>query len=97
MVFQLVDKVIDKLVQAVEKDADFVIRGSLAYKSTVETRRAKSLRTPDNSGVLFCRYYKTKETCFNMYFIILFSLLYSFCVLRLFRQSEKPPDGGFFS
>ena len=53
--YQLVDKVIDKLMQAVEKDADFVFRFSSAYKGTAESLKAKSLRTPDNSVVLFCR------------------------------------------
>ena len=48
---QLVDKVIDKLPQAVEKDADFVISSSLAYKGTTGLERAKSLKSPENHGI----------------------------------------------
>jgi len=43
---QLVDKVIDKLLRTVEKDADFVFRGSSAYKGTTETRKTKSKKPP---------------------------------------------------
>ncbi|MBR6676168.1 MAG: hypothetical protein IKL24_02425, partial [Clostridia bacterium] len=39
--FQLVDKVIDKLAQAVVKDADFVISSPSAYKGTTGLERAK--------------------------------------------------------
>ena len=48
--FQLVDKVIDKLPQAVEKDADFVISSSSAYKGTAELEMAKSVKTSDFFG-----------------------------------------------
>ncbi|MBR6676319.1 MAG: hypothetical protein IKL24_03205 [Clostridia bacterium] len=49
--FQLVDKDIDKLAQAVEKDADFVISRPSAYKGTTGLERAKSLKSPDNQGI----------------------------------------------
>jgi len=41
---------IDKLVRAVEKDADFVISSSSAYKGTTELERAKSVKTSDFFG-----------------------------------------------
>ena len=44
--FRLVDKVIDKLLRTVEKDADFVFRSSSAYKGTTETRKTKSKKPP---------------------------------------------------
>ena len=51
--FQLVDKVIDKLAQAVEKDADFVISRPSAYKGTAGLERAKSLKSPEDQGISF--------------------------------------------
>ena len=48
---QLVDKDIDKLTRTVEKDADFVISRSSAYKGTAELEMAKSVKTSDFSEV----------------------------------------------
>jgi len=45
---------IDKLVRAVEKDADFVISSSSAYKGTAELEMAKSSKTSDFSEVFLC-------------------------------------------
>jgi len=52
--FQFVDKLIDKLLRAVEKDADFVFRLSSAYKGTPESLKAKSTKSPDKSGDFCC-------------------------------------------
>ena len=49
---QLVDKVIDKLVRTVKKDADFVISRPSAYKGTTGLERAKSLKAPEIRGFL---------------------------------------------
>jgi len=38
---------IDKLPRAVEKDADFTLSSSSAYKGTTELERAKSSKTSD--------------------------------------------------
>jgi len=42
---------IDKLRRAVEKDADFVISSSSAYKGTAELEMVKSSKTSDFSEV----------------------------------------------
>jgi len=45
----------DSLYRAVEKDADFVISSSSAYKGTPELEMAKSVKTSDFSEVfLYC-------------------------------------------
>ena len=96
--FQFVDKLIDKLLRAVEKDADFVFRLSSAYKGTPESLKAKSTKSPDKSGDFCCIARLLIDSAFavtpTLFAIVAFSF---FAVCAFFDSLRLPRIGSLLS
>ena len=70
-------------MRAVEKDADFVISSSSAYKGTTELERAKSVKTSDFSEVFLMYSFGFQLITFFWtavrFFLTLFCIFFAVC------------------
>jgi len=94
---QFVDKLIDKLLRAVEKDADFVFRLSSAYKGTPESLKAKSTKSPDKSGDFCCIARLLIDSAFAVTPTLFAIVAFSFFAVCAFFDSLKAPLKGALS
>jgi len=85
---------IDKLLRTAEKDADFVFRGSSAYKGTTETRKTKSLSPLEKQGALMA-FVNYNISLFNRQSLFFVTLCYDFSAFCAFFDSLKATPSGW--